>query len=150
MTFIEGCAVTLAEIAKAAGRPVAEIEAEARRLQIFIGSDWAGRAAVSTADAQGLASGALARDTEYQRRHIAWVNAHADWERDKEVVRREAFQEGYDEVRRTGRSNSEASDRGHRAGAAAVADFEAANPAPRFEQEPPARSWLTRLKVGAR
>ena len=34
MTFIEGCAVTLAEIAKAAGRPVAEIETEARRLQI--------------------------------------------------------------------------------------------------------------------
>ena len=150
MTFIEGCAVTLAEIAKAAGRPVAEIEAEARRLQIFIGSDWAGRAAVSTVDAHGLASGALARDTEHQRRHTAWVNAHQEWEQAKEDARRGAFQQAYDAVRRTGRSNSEASDRGHRAGAAAVADFEAANPAPRFEQEPPARSWLTRLKVGAR
>ena len=150
MTFIEGCAVTLAEIAKAAGRPVAEIEAEARQLQIFIGSDWAGRAAVSTADAHGLASGALARDTEHQRRHTAWVNAHQDWERDKEAVRREAFQEGYDEVRRTGRSNSEASDRGHAAAAVAVADFEAANPEPRFEQEPAARSLHSRLKVGAR
>jgi hypothetical protein len=150
MNFIEGCAVTLAEIAEAAGRPVAEIEAEASRLGIYVGTDWADRPAVAVGDAYGLASGRLARDTEHQRRHTAWVNAHQDWERDKEAVRREAFQEAYDEVRRIGRSNSEASDRGHAAGAAAVADFEAANPEPRFEQEPAARSWLGKLRVGAR
>lgn len=149
-TTIEGFTVTLAEIAKVVGRSVAEIEAEAARLGVYVGTDWAARNAVSVEDAHGLASGALARDTEHQRRHTAWVVAHQEWERAKESARRAAFQTVYDEVRRAGKSNSEASDRGHAAAAVAVADFEAANPEPRFEQEPSARSWLGKLKVGAR
>jgi hypothetical protein len=149
-TFIEGFTITLAEIAKVVGRSVAEIEAEAARLGIYVGTDWADRPAVAVGDAYGPASGALERDQEHQRRHTAWVNAHQEWEQAKEDARRGAFQTVYDEVRRTGKSNSEASDRGHRAGAAAVADFEAANPEPRFEQEPAPRRWLGKLKVGVR
>lgn len=51
-TFIEGFTVTLAEIAKVVGRSVAEIEAEAARLGVYVGTDWAARNAVSVEDAQ--------------------------------------------------------------------------------------------------
>ncbi len=54
-TFIEGSTVTLAEIARVVGQSEAETEAEATRLGIYVGIDWADRPSVSVEDAQGLA-----------------------------------------------------------------------------------------------
>ena len=150
MTFIEGCAVSLTDIAKRTNATVAEVKAEAAALGMFIGVNWAHEPALSSGDAHALVSGAARRDHDHQAAHREWTVALQRWQTDRETVRREAYQQAFNDGRRTGVNSSRASDRGHAAAAVAVADFEAANPEPRFEQEPAARSWLSRLKVGAR
>lgn len=84
-TLIES-AVTVADIAKATNTPEADVEAEARALDMFVGADWAGRPAVSVGDAAGLASGAArlehnGRRASLSHQSVAGDQAASDFER---------------------------------------------------------------------
>lgn len=148
MTFIEE-AVSLTDIAKRTNSTVDEVKAEAAALGMFIGVNWAHEPALSSVDAHDLVSGSARRDHDHQAAHLEWVNARQEWQTDRENVRREAYQEAFNDGRRVGVSSSLASDRGHAAAAAAVAEFEKAHPEPVFNEKPAPRSWLNKL-VGAR
>jgi hypothetical protein len=85
----------------------------------------------------------LARDTEHQRHHAGWVNAHEEWERDKEDARRRAFQQAYD-GRGAGGAIRRRHDRRQAAAAAAVADLQARNAEPQFVGQKQPHRALTR------
>ena len=70
-TLIEN-AVTLADVAKALKNPVAQVESDCRELSLFVGSDWAGKPAVSTVDAHAYVSGAARRDHDHADAHRRW------------------------------------------------------------------------------
>ncbi len=66
MVYIEN-AITIEDISRALKAPQSKVESEAGELDVFIGSDWAGRPAVSEVDAQGLVSGSLRRTQDHDR-----------------------------------------------------------------------------------
>ena len=67
--------VTVAEVAAATGRKPAEVEAEARALNLTVRPDWVNRAALTVADARGLTTGEARRNLEHER---AWAQHQRD------------------------------------------------------------------------
>ncbi len=142
-TFIE-TGVPLADIAKTMKTTVARIEAEARDLDVFIGQDWAGRPAVSVAEAATLVSGTARRDRDHDtawREHLARSEA---WEAAREGLRAGAFQEAHDVALRKGRGAPAAASVGHEAAREAVRDFERRTPPPEFDGKSTSTRWLTK------
>ena len=132
MTFIDGAAVSLAEIAKHLRAPISEVEAEASQLNLFVGVDWAGRPALAAVDAQRLVSGAARRDAEHAKAQSAFTVGQADWQRRREEGRRAAYQAEFDAARRRGRPGPVANEDALAAARVAEAEFDRANPEPRF------------------
>src|SRR5829696_9156564 len=132
MTFIDGAAVSLAEVAKHLRVPISEVEAEARQLNLFVGVDWAGRPALAAVDAQRLVSGAARRDAEHAKAQSAFTVGQADWQRRREQVRLSAFQAAFDAARSRNVPGPQAAEKGHEGARAALAEFDRANPEPRF------------------
>ena len=58
--------VTVAEVATAMGRKPAEVEAEARALNLTVRPDWMNRPALTVADARGLTTGEARRNLEHE------------------------------------------------------------------------------------
>ena len=69
--------VTVAEVATAMGRKPADVEAEARALNLTIRPDWMNRPALSVAEARGLTTGEARRNLEHER---AWAQHQRDTE----------------------------------------------------------------------
>jgi hypothetical protein len=76
--------VTVAEVAAATGRKPAEVEAEAKELNLTVRPDWMNRPSLTVADARGLATGEARRNFEHdrawaqhQRDTKAWVEGHS-------------------------------------------------------------------------
>jgi hypothetical protein len=136
-TFIEGCTVPVAELAKVLKVTVAEVEAEATALGLFVGSDWAGLPALSAVDAHALTSGAARRDRDHAAAQLEFSNALEDWRRRREEVRQKASREAFDDGLRRGVGNSKSSDAAHAAGREAVAKFDRANPEPAWRDPAP-------------
>ena len=67
--------VTMAEVATAMGRKPAEVEAEARALNLTIRPDWMNRPALSVAEARGLTTGEARRNLEHE---AAWRQHQVD------------------------------------------------------------------------
>ena len=67
--------VTVAEVATAMGRKPAEVEAEAKALNLTIRPDWMNRPALSVAEARGLTTGEARRNLEHER---AWAQHQRD------------------------------------------------------------------------
>src|SRR4051794_21977538 len=82
MVFIEN-AIPVVDVARAAKLTVAETEAEAARLQIFIGENWAGKRAMSEVDAHGLVSGATRREQDQRTEWNAHLALSEQWEKDR-------------------------------------------------------------------
>ncbi len=64
MELIEA-AVSLADVAKATKSTVTKVEADARELALFVGSNWSGQPALSVVDAHALVSGSARRDQDH-------------------------------------------------------------------------------------
>src|SRR5215203_5468572 len=148
--FMEGAAVSVADVAKRAGLTVEEVQAEAAALGLFVGLDWAHQSALSTQDAFVLLDGSGRRNLEHRDAWLAHTRALDDWQNERESVRRQAWQEAHDSEVRRGVASPVAADKGHAAAREAVARFEAATPEPVFaEPESRVQGWLKRVKAAA-
>jgi hypothetical protein len=143
--------VTVAEVAKRLKVPAGQVEAEARALGCFVGANWAGQMAMSERDAAGLVSGKARRDAEHATAWRAHQDATEAWQRQREEVRRAAFDAGWKVALRAGQGNPRATDAGHAAAREAVANWERANPEPAFDEpESRVKSWIRKATAGAR
>ncbi len=150
MNLIEN-AVTIAEVAKVTKSPAAAVEAEARKLNLFVGTDWAGRPAVDVRDAHALVSGAARHDAENStanRDHLLAVEA---WEGDRMRVHRAAYQAALEEANRAGIGGGQAFDRAKAAAKEAVERYETDTPPPTtLGGLPGARNWFAKVKEAVR
>jgi len=142
-TFIENAA-TLADIAKATKGTVAQVEADAGELSLFIGCDWAGKPALSVIDAARMVSGDARRDAEHAEAHRRWRADSEDWELQREQVRQQAFNDHFDAVRRRGVGDPQAAHGAAQAGSAAIVAYEKVTPAPTFGDAETSRLSTTR------
>lgn len=136
--------VALSAVAKVLKTTPARAEAQARELDVFIGQDWSGQAAVAVVDAAGMVSGATRRDRDHD---VAWRQHVADsesWETARERHRADAFAEAHDDALRRGRGAPAAASVGHEAAREAVRDFERRTAPPTFNGQATSTRWLSR------
>lgn len=120
-TLIEN-AVTLTEVAKATKISAAEIDFECKKLNVFVGVDWAERPAIATADAYGITTGLLRKEHEHATAWHAYREAAEQWTK--------ARDEAYMAVTRVpGKTKDDKIE----AGRAAARQFEEENPPPLWE-----------------
>ncbi|MEO7980334.1 MAG: hypothetical protein ABI807_05530 [Sporichthyaceae bacterium] len=129
MTYIEN-AVTAKEIAVVTKRTVAEVEAEAAELNVFVGTDWAGRPAVSEVDARQLVSGDARRVRESEAEWSSFLARCATWTLTRDELVREAQRAAELASQRDGHGGGAGATAGVEAERAAGADYETSNPPP--------------------
>lgn len=132
MELIEN-AVPLADVAKVLKSTPGKVETEARALQLTVGEDWAGRAAVSQTDARELTSGAARRRQNHDERWAEHLLAAREWEAARERAVQAAAQPAYASAKREQLGDPEANSRAQQAGIAAGRAFEASNPPPTLD-----------------
>jgi hypothetical protein len=142
--FIEGATVTVAEVAKATRGTIPEVTAEAETLGLYVGADWGGRAALSTADAHRLASGSARREAEHAAAWAAFTAVTEAWEKARETAHRTARESTYDAAIRRGSGVPAASSSASQAGVEAVERFERKHKPPTFGGQAMSRSWIDR------
>lgn len=123
--YIEG-AVPLAELARATKRPVAEIEAEAVALALFVGIDWAGRPALGERDARQVVTGDARRAREHDDAWQEFLTRCATWTDARDQAVRDAHEAIGADPRQGPEKHSAARDAGIEAGRR----FELSNPPP--------------------
>lgn len=94
MTYIEN-AVPVEEIAQALRSKPATVEADARTFGLWVGVDWAGRPAVSDADAHGLVSGRARANHEQAVRQADLQRRAAEWVAERSAVNEAAWSDAY-------------------------------------------------------
>lgn len=133
-TFIEQ-GIPLGTVAEATKfGTVAKVEAEAQQLGLFVGTDWAGRPALSEWDAHLLASGAARKQQESDRAWLQHREETARWEADRQSAYLEAHAVAYRDAggQMAGRRSDLAA---QRAGDAAVSRWQKRNQAPQWQSE---------------
>jgi hypothetical protein len=123
--------VTVAEVAAATGRKPAEVEVEARALNLGVRADWAGRPALSVDEARALSSGAARVDHDHQ---IGWARHLAEC-KDWRAARDQAARDGARKVRdkaRPGMSPGRVTAEAGQAATEAAEHYERTVPRPRF------------------
>lgn len=139
--YIEG-AVTVADLASAAKTTEPKVRAECAELGLFIGADWAGRPAVSEADARSLVSGQAREAREQDAAWRAHIDATERWTADRERARRSAAERVLEEARRQGRGGPIVDQDAAEAGREAAWAFERSSKAPTFNGAATVASWL--------
>jgi len=133
-------AVPLAEVARVMKRPLAQLKSDTAELQMFVGEDWAGREALSQADAAGLVSGAARRERDERAAWLDHVRRTEQWETDREQTRRDAAQAAYRVAVAHGAGDPAAAVAARDAGVQAAEEFEQSHPAPELNGAPTARN----------
>lgn len=129
MTFIEG-SVTVKEIATLNKRTTVEVEDECRELGLFIGTDWAGRPAVSESDAHQIVSGEARRTREDARAWSSHLRSCEAWVAGRDEAVRGAASAHTAASAAQGRFDPDADSRARAAGVAAGREFEESTPPP--------------------
>lgn len=129
MTHYIEHAIAIKEIAAVAKRTTSEVEAEARELDMHVGQDWAGRAAVEEQDAQQLVSGEARRTREHDALWRTYIDECSAWEADRD----EAVRAAHAAVGANPRSGPERHAQARDAAAEAGRAYEQANPPPTFQ-----------------
>lgn len=145
MTLIEN-AVTLADVAKVTRRPIVEIEADCRQLDLFVGADWAGRAAVEVRDAEAIVTGAARRDHDHTVAWRAFQDATEAWEAERMAVYNAANQAAHEEATRAGIGAPAGFAAAKDATQDAVEAWESKHPAPTFGGNATGRTWFAKIK----
>ena len=83
--YIEG-ALSLKAVAAVTKRTIADVEAEALSLGMFLGADWAGRPAVAERDAQQLVTGEARRVREHDLAWRDFEDRSRAWEATRDAV----------------------------------------------------------------
>ena len=122
--------VTVAEVATAMGRKPADVEAEARALNLTVRPDWMNRPALTVADARGLTTGEARRNLEHE---AAWRQHQAATKKWVEG-RSRAIAEAARKVRSTAgtRGQGHVSQAARDAALEAGREYEKRNPRPSF------------------
>lgn len=153
MKFFEGASVAVAEIAAHLKQKPAAVEADALSLGLTVGTDWAGRLALSPADAGALVSGDARRQQEHLAAEQRVRAATADWEQRRNEVINAAYREVYLQKRSGGEGEAMAA--GQNAARAAGREYELTVPRPRAnavhltfvtEEEVAASGLVSRIK----
>jgi hypothetical protein len=139
--FIEN-AVQLAELAKATRKSEAKTTTECAELGLLVGTDWAGRPAVSTVDAHALASGQARASRDRDAKWREHQNATEAWEQARQHAYESAATAAHRAATRQGRGGPAAHTEATESGQAAAKEFERKNRMPLYEGTPTTRSWF--------
>jgi hypothetical protein len=135
--------VTTCSRSRAMRTTEAKAKAECHDLGVFVGCDWAGRAAVSEVDAHQVASGSARSTREHDARWRAFIDASEDWDRQRSDIYRRVFAKVVEAAQRRGRGGPEVNSEASAEAMAAARDFERRRPAPDWNGEKQTVSWLS-------